>query len=491
MSKYKKYAQKYGSSYFRKYTYTQDHLKQFGLAVASKLGVRIKYDNDYFGKTLGDTVVIPPITSPLSDDEFTGVCGVICHESAHIYYGSKNPAYSVPLDVLGILCRDAVFDIADDERLAREYESTARLVHFKDSQYIRYVGSGHQRNKKAPMAETLMHAVAMCKIGRDDTLGDKYSRSDLAASAKSVNKFASERLVDKSIDILDTIKETRTGDRSAAEWAALGEVVRKLYELLNRYQDPNSQPPPPALGCLGWDCENGYGALPQEMTRTGRFDESTYRRSKSVICDAIARMAEVKDAEGAMDGFRSGPVLSRRQERVAIDGRCFAKKIAEGEKLYGAILLDVSGSMEEHIDEVSAIAQSFSDAVDLVADKSIKVTFSDVAREVSTFRSAQASGDTYTKEAVDIAYSFFENKGGRRVCVIITDGFPNLGYYPDKVIRSMLKQGTRVIGIGYGGMNKANLQASMPGADIVMASGVRELGNRLMEIAKRIAVSDE
>jgi hypothetical protein len=233
----------------------------------------------------------------------------------------------------------------------------------------------------------------------------------------------------------------------------------------------------------------GFG-IPGVPDTGGSYNEALYHEVSSSVKGAVSRMMETLNATNDNDGFLSGPLLGRNLERALIDGRCFARREAEGELLHAVVLLDVSDSMEEVMGAVAAIAQSFAEAVSGMAESSSLAVFSSWHRVVSDFKRAYASGGTATDGAMDYARSFLSDKRGRRVCVVITDGQPNgASRQPTiDITEDMVRQGIDVVAVGYGEWMKPEVVSEVfPGAKIAHGAGPLELLMSLNNVASEIA----
>jgi hypothetical protein len=231
---------------------------------------------------------------------------------------------------------------------------------------------------------------------------------------------------------------------------------------------------------------NGAGTGAGSGGDTFPMNAYFYHAIRPLLTSAVERMMLADEADGAADGFLSGTSLGRGIERAALDGRCFSRKVAEGERLNAVVLLDKSSSMTDSIQTVLGLAQAFLDALNRTAESVQAAQFDHEVWPVANFHGATNLGGTVTHKALDWADKALKGKPGRRVCVVITDGASATVDATRASCQLLCSHGVTVIGIAYQ-CGEATIARTMPGAEIIAAKNPGELAMRLARVAATVA----
>lgn len=231
----------------------------------------------------------------------------------------------------------------------------------------------------------------------------------------------------------------------------------------------------------------GYGPSGTQFGAASSPEEQLYRDLKTCVGNTVRRMAEAQHADGSERGYTSGPRFGSDISRALIDGQCFARKRAEGERLSVAIVLDKSGSMVGSIREVAAVAEAFSESVESVCDNVYRATFNSDVQAVMNFRGVCSGGNTETGKAIAWAISQLSGDDGRRVIICITDGKPGDENRLHREMQKARSLGIQTLAIGYGqGITPNALFKTMPGAAIAHANNAIMLACSLSRAADQI-----
>lgn len=486
--------------------YPQAALEGFGAGLAHKLGVRIDYTTGQ-PRTDGRTVYLPQITQPLTGGEFEALCGIAIHEAAHVWFDScPRMARYAGSDRLRAACFNAVLDVADETRIEHFIPSARRLLRTSNLDAAARIRAKGALSAGDPVWAILAVGILENRVrsGLYHNLCPAHLKQD-AARAFHILKRCRQR-------------PCKRQHRTRPQWDRLTRAADELVDLLRKHGDGSGAPQP--FGTIGADaadaaCGKGSpapGDLPAmageaegeallDSGSSGRgagsgagsgdsggwsINEGLYAALRPSLAGPVERLARSDEADGFTGGFYSGSRVGRHIERALIDGRCFDRRNGEGEKLHVAILLDDSGSMEDSIANVGAIAQAFADAIGPVADSLSLALFSDTTREVPSFRGASYRlGGTATHLALEWAQKRLASQPGRRVCVLVTDGGPsNPGRTQE--FSATLAGCASVIAIAYQFPDDA-IRATMPGAHVVAAPTAAGLALQLGMVAQRIA----
>jgi hypothetical protein len=497
--------------------YPQSALEGFGAALADKLNVRIDYTTGQ-PRTDGRTVYLPAITAPLDVVEFAALCGVAVHEAAHVFFGScsRMQWYAdrngpTTERALRAACMNAVLDVADETRVEWFVNSAEDLLRASNRDAAAKIVAADSLTNSDPVWAVLAAAILSAR--------GVYSKA-LRAQAEAHPRYAE---MCKAHWILKKCRarKCRIPRRTRPQWASLIDTADKLVDLLRPFGDASGAPQaqfgpvgaePDGMGAgkdapvLGQDQladeadgaaiaegvtpgGSGAGGTGKENASAAPFDGGLYGALRPALAGPVERLARADEADGFSSGHLSGPRVGRNIETALIDGRCFDRRNAEGEKLHVAILLDGSGSMDSAMPAVSAIAQAFTDAVKGVAETVSLAVFSDCTRPVGDFRDRSQfppASCTGTERGLLWAELALKGKPGRRVCVVITDGQPDSRDMTSIACQSLTAERVSVIGIAFQ-TDPKDIRATMPRAQVIAANTPNELACQLGMIAQRIA----
>jgi len=512
--------------------YPQTALEGFGAVVAAELGVSVSFATGQ-PATDGKTVYLPPIKSALTQSEFDSICGTAIHEVAHVYYQTVpfHQRFSA-VSRLHAAASNFIMDVADETRIEERLPKAAKLIRLgnveADERFAQTVG------KMNAVDAILGAAFAMARLGQCKTYKAVWK------------KHPHWREMGKAYLILRSVAHRRGASagpkRSKAQWDRYAKAIDDLVKLLAPFGQPdqadktfgmmgavvpNSGAEQPGVGDAIADGQQGAGVLlgnvqpgqsvaeqasgdavtvavpgvgpgnglgagagdgtgPRQQDAPCRMNKGLYTQLRPCLVGAVERIARHDESDGLGSGFYSGPKIGAGIERALIDGGCFVRRNAEGEKLHAAIMLDNSGSMKFTIDDVSAVGQAFADAVKGVAASVSLATFTGYVQTEQDFRNVSAGGGTMTGKALEWAEEQLTPCNGRRVCVILTDGDTADFDVAVKACESMRSKGIAVIGIAYT-IPGDSIRKSMPGAHVIEANDPTMLAVQLATIAGRIA----
>jgi hypothetical protein len=488
--------------------YPQAALEGFGLALASKLGVRVEFTTGQ-PRTDGSTVYLPAITAPLDSDEFAALCGIAIHEAAHVYFRSvpQHVRYASGSS-LRAACFNAVLDVADETRICHFVPNAKRLLYISNKEAEARIIANDSLNNGDPVWAILAAGILFVRLGACDL----YKRS---------RRHPHHGAMLKAYRILKRCQNNRKmkrPHRTRPQWAKIRAAADELVQLLQQFGDGSGSPD--AFGPAGSDagaaaagrCQpgpndqmaghnDGFGYLEDGDGSGGGagsaagsggngrpMDAGIYAMLRPALTGPVERLARHDDADGFSDGWASGPRVGRNIEMAMIDGRCFVRRNEEGEQLHIAVLLDASGSMAHRMPKVAAVAQAFADAVKGVAASVALATFSSRTQEEPHFH--DTSRFEYGGTATDIGLAWAERalsgKSGRRVCIVITDGEPDSEARTVAACERLLAARVAVIGVAYIVPDR-RIRETLPMAQIVAADDPSTLALQLGMIAQRIA----
>ena len=516
--------------------YPQSALEGFTNAIASALGITVKL-GDGIASTDGETVFLPRIKKPLDADEFTYMCGVCVHETAHVYYRSvKFQEDYAENDTLRRACMNAVLDVNDETRMSARLPGVANLLHAVNVHADRDNAAADAFTKGDPVWACLAAGILWNRLGQCKTYKQaknaKHPNYKLMLGAFVILKNAKHRKGKKAHAPRTPAQESkliRVADQLVALLAKLGDASGAPCNKPAKPGDkPNmGQPGPAGIKLEGagegkgepGDGDKIAGKAEGEAIAAGdkpgeestgddaeckdvsgmlggsihvpegercRMNVDLYATLRPVLMGEVERMARHDFADGSEDGYLSGTTIGRGIERAVIDGACFSRRQAEGENMHAAVLLDNSGSMEFSLSEVSAIAQAFADSLANAAKTVDLATFECDTQPRKHFRNVGSMGGTGTAKALRWAHDAIATKPGKRVVVVLTDGCPDDIYAAASECGNLIAHGVHVIAIAYK-FDAKYIQESMPGAQIIAASDPSSLALQLTRIAAQIA----
>ena len=249
----------------------------------------------------------------------------------------------------------------------------------------------------------------------------------------------------------------------------------------------------------GWSV--GDAVYRQEHVRNQSMDQIVFRRTRTMISNAISRAAE-DDGGEYQYGMKSGSRMNNFH-RVKTDGAIFGRYQESGverEAISAAILLDTSGSMTGNgVDvpsKIAAIAEAFRVAVIGVNGEANCWAFSKDTRPYpgGFARFNFDAGGTNPKIAMLRAEDWMRSAKNRNKAVIIcTDGEPNYNTQTslrDTVTR-LQRQGVEVIVAYYGTLTPTQalaMKRCYPKATLVVAKTLPGLAVALKKVGRRLSV---
>jgi hypothetical protein len=276
-------------------------------------------------------------------------------------------------------CFNAVVDVADETRIEGVIASARDLLRQSNMDADRRIVAADSMNNGDPVWAILAAGILCVRLGRCGVYKQVWKthkhRREMGQAYKILRGCQTRRTK-------GPVRQYRT----RVQWAKLTNAADELVALLRAIGDAAGAPQ--AFGAVGVDavelgdsprtpgelagatmaddadgadlidqCGSGAGGQSsQESQEPREMDQAIYTALRPVLTGAIERMARSDDADGYSGGYVSGGRLGRNIEMAGVDGRCFARRNAEGERLHAAILLDTSGSMHQCISTVSGIA---------------------------------------------------------------------------------------------------------------------------------------
>ena len=229
------------------------------------------------------------------------------------------------------------------------------------------------------------------------------------------------------------------------------------------------------------------GGADMDAKYAKELDEALYRQLIPSIMGPISRIAAADDADGPTGAFASGTKMGRSVWRSMLDGQCFARRMAESERLHVVVLMDRSGSMDtNYAGQAFAVAQAFGECVAKIAESVTLLAFDSTCEEVRDFRSCPPRDGTGMANALSFSRAKLAGCNGRKVIVAITDGQADRVADADRECRKCKDDHINVIGIAYR-VNPNEIRKSMSSANIIAANGPDELAIQMIRIASEIA----
>lgn len=526
--------------------YPQSALEGFGLAIASKLGVSVRFTTGK-PRTDGHTVYLPQITGALTEAGFKSMCGIALHEAAHVYFDSCRPFNRYATTELKAACFNAVLDIADETRMENVIAHASQLFGFKNMEASTRIVKSKALLGNDKVWSILAGAMLSIRVGLSRSIKQDLEQAGLylemckvyhvlkkAKTRKARNitakyKFRGRAQVDALIEIADELVKLLEhhgqdqglngqplgqagagqdegdgvgGPGAESQIAADGASSGGLGEgeasnpgpgtaLAGEKQGEESlegDPSHPSANAGGNGASSGAGSAASSGSYS-QMSQQTYAIMKPALMGPIERIAHTDDADGIEDGHYSGPKLGRHLERAAIDGKCFGRKMAENENLHVTISLDKSGSMQNFIQDAAAVAQAFMDAVKPVATTLECSYFDDCHIVCKDFKDVGACiAGTETHLATEWADKRLAGLGGRRVAIVVTDGMAGNMYRTAQSVQLLRSHGVQVIGVAYR-CDPKSIMASMPGAHVLAASDPLMLAAQLTRVAAAITAN--
>jgi hypothetical protein len=504
--------------------YPQTALSGFADAVSLKLDVEIICTIGQ-PRTDGRTVYLPQIDDPLDSRGFEALCGICLHECAHVYFRTcpQMGAYARG-DALKQACFNAVVDVADETRLEFLIPSARRLFLTSNTEAQAKILAAGAIDNGDPVWAILAAGIMFVRLGRCALYHHIVKSKHKHAQEMRAAYWILRKCQNRRSPTGKAPRPNRTGN----QWAMLRRAADDLVAMLKAAGFTSTNPPgqpgssdmgevgpcgsepaqtagaggKPAPGDTSATYADGQDAASESGTTSGgagagaaaapgrcdqSFNGALYTQIKPGIAGAIERIARAEEG-GDENGHVSGRGIGRNIERALIDGRCFVRRNAEGERLNIAVLLDISGSMEDSIGACAAVAQAFADTIAVVADSVSLAEFDDVPTRVENFQNSRTRGGTQTDQALKWAENALAGKGGRRVCVVITDGIPNSVPATQHACQQLRSRGVQIIGIAFQA-DYTDIANSLPMARVIAAKTAAELAMQLNRVAAEIASS--
>jgi len=474
-------------------------LRTFTAALTSICEGRVKVVCDGRACTNGSTIHLPLPQQIISAAYQEALCGIGCHEAAHIYYGSPPRFRSFVAEwdpstaQLAADCYNAVLDVADETRFERRFTLANRYFEASTSQ------AALDWVKPPLMLPTTAQGIlvaALLKVRRR-RIRDRFASRVVQAV------FSHDSTVWQCVTILRKAV-TRSGkglpNRTQREWRRLEDLARQLFAAFPSYVRQS----PPRLKAVQITCQleadggggsfgESFGAVIAAAT-DGRFEF----RGQSAELDELSRATSgaVGRATGslALQGETQlrtcftryaklllnarKPVLVRASRigprigdvtRVRTDGRALLSRAIQPEAHCAvAICLDCSSSMHHCLKEVAGVAAAMCQALHDAGGNVACWQFGDEARRVARrkMRFVHDMGGTRTDAVISDAREWLAAQAeSRKVLAIFTDGEPHQPELCAKEVAACRRHRVCVLAGTFPGVDCDRLRASMPGAE--------------------------
>lgn len=474
-------------------------LRTFTSALTSICEGRVKVVCDGRACTDGDTIHLPCPQYIISAEYQEALCGIGCHEAAHIYYGSPERfrSFIAEWDAssagFAAECYNVVLDVADETRFERKFALACRYFEASTTQAaLDWMGP-------TPALPTTARGILVAAIFK---VRQRRIRDPFAARVvRAIH--AQDSAVRQCVAILQRAV-TRRGHglpcRAPREWRRLEELARQLRSVFPSYvrqcglpsttvqitcqleAGGGGGPLGESFGRVVCAATDGRCKLQQRTTERGGLSRAdnggTDRAAGSVTLPVDSRLKSsfTRYARLLLQAPRPALVRASRTgsrlgdvTRIRTDGRVLLSRgISTESHCAVAVCLDCSSSMHHWIKEVASVGAAMAQALHEAGGNVACWQFGEQARRVARREMSLTHdmGGTRTDAVVTAARDWLAMQTQtRKVLAVFTDGEPHNHELCANAVAACRRHQIVVLAGTFPGCNCDRLRASMPGVD--------------------------
>jgi hypothetical protein len=455
-------------------------------------------------------VIHLPDAGVWEEGDFAALCGVACHEVAHVWFGAPSmqqrfvKPFRKPDRRLAALCFNAVIDVADETRFEQAFPRAQRLFEFAaeaclDNVLRTGIMPTRPPSKANSPVQLIAAAIWLVRSRPHSNIRRKFRgwRTRTAGAAEAV------RILNRARERAQPMPFVPA--RSPSEWRRLFKIARMLFDLVEqsfppsqrrrgrwlKSHDPMKQWRKAVVREAGEEaqiaestgieanCDDWRQACKPPLDPFSRlraamaacesvtYDESCYRRLFPAFrrqALTLARGPDLTVEYGHASGSRLG-----RPHRALTDGKCFRRTITdEGTNAAFALAFDHSHSMCEELGSFLPVGAALAEALAAVPDVELSLWRfgSEVERVNSTeeLKHPRLMGSTRTDLALQEAHGWLRfRSAGHKTVILFTDGAPDEAEMTASACMDIRRCGVRILA-GAFGVDLVQCIQTLPGA---------------------------
>jgi hypothetical protein len=477
------------------------------------------------------SIVWLPDAGVWEEADFAALCGVACHEVAHVWFGSNSfqrrfvKLFAKSDRGLAALCFNAVVDVADETRFEKAFPRAEHLFGRSAEACLDKalrsgdVPPGPPTKINSPMqliavaiwlVRSKPHSDLRRKLWgwrtRAPGVAETFQILNRAQDRTSATPFAPARTrsgwrrVLKLAQALFELVAQKfpQSQRRRGRWLKTNDPMRQWRKAVVREAKEEAQIAE-STGVTAnsddWQQACQHFADPWarlravlEAANSVTYDESCYQR----VFPAFQRQARLLAKGPALvieDGHRSGSRIGR-PHRALIDGRCFRRKYTdENTDAAFALVFDHSGSMRDDIGAFLPVGVAMADALAATPDVDVALwrfgTRIERVDSTEEMKKARLMGNTRTDLALQTAHQWLQSHlADQKTVVLFTDGAPDDAEMTATTCLKIRRSGTRLL-VGALGVEFDRCTQTLPGA-IVFNIDPNQIESSLHVAIKRL-----
>lgn len=485
--------------------YGQRAYEGFAKAFASRIGVSVNVSGSTTSPHVdaSGTIHLPGLNGYQTKEEFEDTCATVIHEIAHVYFGSHAlfESFKAIKPRLWMECLNAVLDIADEAAMGASQTAAgnprAEQLMFQSNARA---GNTAPNLKPNPHKGKPNPAPAHWRILATGIIRSRCYKTNRTGYGRWLVKEFPALDIKRAFEIMMSCRGSRAGIRYSEGF--LINRADELYTILETIAPADSEPQTPMPGGAGAgqpgtaspfqgteateaDGEqeagqttpmggNGVGGGGEDPS-AWQADQGCFDTMLPIVKRIASRFATDGEAINNEGGYSAGMGV-KDAYRLATDGQCMGRWTMDehADGMAVAVLLDISGSMDDIITQVQGVAEAF--AVGMKECANVKRwSFGEDVHEVDSFCRVRTEGDTMTGRAIKAAREWLSTQSaGQRLIVCLTDGQPNFRSQTPVQVALAISEGVKVIAVALGDCEQA-ISKSMPMATIVSAQDSNRL----------------